>query len=428
MILIPVLVVGFLFFIYQVVNGVRFGVVSYLMFIYLSSLICSLILYLFFSYDERYDVQLEPMVYFSLGLCVVFIGFFRFRDHRLQHIVLNNIRFIKFVESAIVPFTVGAILFFLWHALTVLSGDIEANRNAVAAGEANYLGSAGLVNSVFSLVANLFLLNMLYAFLNLTDAYPGARSSKAFMHLILSTVYIFYIMAYVGRDGVVFWGMSLIFFYLLFKDFLTEQKLKFLKRAALILAVPAISVFMMISVKRFGGGGAGNLVLALMDYAGQQALNFNDHYLVDPPLALGAISFAPVVNLESYVLGSMPVLFNKEAWNQVFLDNGVMPWVFTTLVGSFMYDFGRVGGLIALAVLSILAYCALRDVNKHGFIKFSDLLLFILLFQVVSWGVFYYRQYSAFFYLLSLIALMTLFKCSGSSNKVILSKVDRLSE
>ena len=49
---------------------------------------------------------------------------------------------------------------------------------------------------------------MLYAFLNLTDAYPGARSSKAFMHLILSTVYIFYIMAYVGRDGVVFWGMG----------------------------------------------------------------------------------------------------------------------------------------------------------------------------------------------------------------------------
>ena len=31
----------------------------------------------------------------------------------------------------------------------------------------------------------------------------------------------------------------------------------------------------------------GDLLLALMDYAGQQALNFNDHYLVDPPLALG---------------------------------------------------------------------------------------------------------------------------------------------
>lgn len=428
MIFIPVLVVVFLLFLYQVVNGFRFGVVSYLVFIYLSSLICSLILYLFFSYDEKYNIQLEPMVYFSLGLSAVFIGFFRFRDHRFQHIVLNNIGFIKFVEKAIVPFTIGAIVFFLWHALTVLSGDIEANRNAVAAGEATYLGGAGIVNSIFSLVANLFLLNMLFAFLNLTDAYPGARSSKAFMHLILSTVYIFYIMAYVGRDGVVFWGMSLIFFYLLFKDFVTDQKLKFLKRTALVLAIPAISVFMMISVKRFGGGGAGDLVLALMDYAGQQALNFNDHYLIDPPLALGAISFAPVVNLESYVLGSIPVVFDKEAWNQVFLDNGVMPWVFTTLVGSFIYDFGRVGGFISLTVISFLAYYALRDVNKHGFIKFADLLLFILLFQVVSWGVFYYRQYSAFFYLLSLIALMTFFKSSGSSNKVILSKVDRLSE
>lgn len=428
MILIPVLLVGFLFAIYQWFNGFRFGVVSYLILIYLSSIICSLVLYLFFSYDDKYDIQLEPMVYFSLGLYVVFFGFFGFRDYRLQYIVLNNIGFIKFVERAIVPFTIGAIVFFLWHALTVLSGDIEANRNAVAAGEATYLGGAGIVNSIFSLVANLFLLNMLFAFLNLTAAYPGASLAKVFMHLILSTVYIFYIMAYVGRDGVVFWGMSLIFFYLLFKDFVTRQNMKFLKRMALLLAVPAVSVFMMISVQRFGGDGAGDLVLALLDYAGQQALNFNDHYLVDPPLALGAISFAPVVNLESYILGSAPVVFDKEAWNQVFLNNGVMPWVFTTLVGSFMYDFGRLGALVALAVLSSLARCGLRDVKRDGFIKFSDLLLFILLFQVVSWGVFYYRQYSAFFYLLSLVALIALFKCSGSSNKVILCKVDRHNE
>ena len=64
MIFIPVLVVGFLFLMYQVLNGFRFGVVSYLVFIYFSSLICSLILYLFFSYDEKYNIQLEPMIYF----------------------------------------------------------------------------------------------------------------------------------------------------------------------------------------------------------------------------------------------------------------------------------------------------------------------------------------------------------------------------
>ena len=118
MILIPVLLVGFLFAIYQWFNGFRFGVVSYLILIYLSSIICSLVLYLFFSYDDKYDIQLEPMVYFSLGLYVVFFGFFGFRDYRLQYIVLNNIGFIKFVERAIVPFTIGAIVFFLWHALT----------------------------------------------------------------------------------------------------------------------------------------------------------------------------------------------------------------------------------------------------------------------------------------------------------------------
>ena len=54
---------------YQVLNGFRFGVVSYLVFIYFSSLIGSLILNLFFSYDEKFNILLEPMIYFSLGLC-----------------------------------------------------------------------------------------------------------------------------------------------------------------------------------------------------------------------------------------------------------------------------------------------------------------------------------------------------------------------
>lgn len=425
MILIPVFILGSLLFVYQVLNKFRFGVVSYLFCIYLASLVCSLILYLFFGYYKKYELQLEPTVYFSCALCIGFLGFFRFREHQLQYMVLNNIKLIKFVEMTIVPFTTGAIVFFLWHTWTALSGDIEANRNAVAAGGATYLREAGIVNSLFSLVANLFLLNMLFAFLNLTEDYPERSLIKAFLHLTLSTVYIFYIMAYVGRDGVVFWGMSLIFFYLLFKDFVTDEKLKYLKLAAFMLAVPAISLFMMISIRRFGGGGAGDLVLALLDYAGQQVFNFNDHYLVNPPVAQGAISFLPVVNLQSNIFGSITGVFDKEAWNQVFLNKGIKPWVFTTLVGSFMYDFGRVGAIAAMAVLGSIAWNSLKDVKKYGFIKFSDLLMFILVFQIVSWGVFYYRQYSAFFYLLSLVLLIFVFKFTSSSNKVVLNKVSR---
>mgnify|MGYP001580934387 CR=1 FL=1 len=423
MILIPLFATALLLFLYQALNKFKVGVVSYLIFVYFCSIVCSLVLYLFFDYSESYILEFEPIFYFSSGLCVLLIGFFRFRDYRLKKVVLNNIRLIKFIELAIIPFTIGAIVFFMLHALTVLSGDIEANRYAVVAGEENYLGGMGVINSIFSLVANLFLLNMLYSFLNLTESYPGASTGKAFMHLMLSTVYIFYIMAYVGRDGVVFWGMSLIFFYLLFKDFIVEGNRRYLRRSAMVLAVPAVSMFMMISIYRFGGGGAGHVVLALLDYAGQQLLNFNDHYLVDAPLAHGAISFAPIVTFESYFLGADSLHFDKDAWNQVFLDKGVMPWVFTTLIGSFMYDFGRAGGFGVVVFLSGFVYCILRDVKRHGFIKFSDLILFVLVFQIVSWGVFYYRQYSSFFYILSLLALAGVSKLSGGASKVILSKV-----
>ncbi|SFS28959.1 O-antigen polymerase [Pseudomonas sp. NFACC42-2] len=428
MIFIPVLVVGWLLVVYQLVNKLKVGVVSYLIFIYFCSLFCSAILYFCFGYDERYMLQLEPLIYFSISLSLLLLGFFRFRDFRFKVIVLNNIKTIKFIEWAIVPFTFGAIVFFLSHALTMLSGDIEANRNAVAAGQVNYLSEMGLINSIFSLVSNLFVLNMLFAFLNLTEAYPGASVYRSLVHLVLSTVYIFYIMAYVGRDGVVFWFMSLCFFYLLFRGFIVNRKLKFLKRMAMMLTIPAFIIFMVISAQRFGGDNRGGILIALLDYAGQQVLNFNDHYLVNPPLANGAISFAPLVSLSSYLFGADSIPFNKEAWNKVFLDEGVAPWVFTTLIGSFMYDFGRIGGLIVISLLSCLVCWVLRDIKKHGVIKFSDLILFILLFQVSSWGVFYYRQYSSFFYILSLLLMVAVYKFSGRTRRVFIRKLDDLNE
>jgi len=427
MIFIPLCFVGGLLFVYQVINKFKVGVVSYLIFIYLSSLICSVILYLLFDYSEKYILELEPFVYFTVGLCILLLGFFRYRDYRVRFIVLNNIKAIKFLEWAIVPFTCGAIVFFLIRALTVLSGDIEANRNAVVSGGVSYLSDAGIINSLFSLVSNLFLLNMLYAFLNLTESYPGASVRKSLIHLILSTVYIFYIMAYVGRDGVVFWGMSLCFFYFMFRDFLTKRKQKFLKRSALFISIPAFSIFTVISIQRFGGE-AGNLFLALLDYAGQQVLNFNNHYLVNAPAAGGAISFAPLVSMSSYLFDPEAVPFNKEMWNQIFLDKGVAPWVFTTLIGSFMYDFGRIGGMAVLVFLSCTVSFVLRDVKKNGAIKFSDFILFVLLFQISSWGVFYYRQYSAFFYIVSLLILVVFYKFSGGTGQVVLRKLGGTNE
>lgn len=427
MIFVPVFIIGGLLLVYQALNKFRVGVVSYLIFLYFCSLVCSLVLYLFFDYSKRYTLEIEPMLYFMIGLCLLLLGFFRYRDYRVQIIVLNNIKAIKFLEWAIVPFTCGAIVFFLIHALTMLSGDIEANRNAVASGGVSYLGDLGIINSVFSLVSNFFLLNMLFAFLNLTESYPGASVPKSLMQLLLSTVYIFYIMAYVGRDGVVFWGMSLCFFYLLFRGFITKKKLRFLKRSALFVSIPAFAVFAAISIQRFGGEG-GSVFMALLDYAGQQVLNFNNHYLVNPPVAYGAISFGPIVSLNTYVFGPDAVPFDKELWNQVFLDKGVAPWVFTTLIGSFMYDFGRVGGMGVIVILSCAVCFVLRDVKKSRTIKFSDLLMFILLFQIVSWGMFYYRQYSAFFYIVGLLMMVTFYKFSGGTRRVVLRKLGAANE
>ncbi|MGW8461569.1 O-antigen polymerase [Pseudomonas sp. CLCA07] len=423
MIFIPFFVFVLLFVIYQSVNNFRFGVVSYLILIYVASSFCAIILDSFFEYYDSYNVELEPVLIFTFALSLVFLGFFRFRDRDFCCIELSNFKFLRVLEFSLIPLSLSALVFFTVSAVSALTGDIDANRILISAGDISSLGQFGVINSIFSLVANLFLLNIVFAFLNLSEGYPGRRSI-ALLHLVSSTAYIFYILSYAGRDGVVFWIMSLVFLFLLFRGFMNRENKKIILIGALLMIIPALIVFMQISVSRFGGDGSAALLFALFDYAGQQVFNFNAHYMIDPPAMHGAISFEPVVELKSWIFGDVFTPLDHKVWFQYFLDRGVIPWVFPTFIGSFLHDFGKLGMLLAAFFMFLLARVTLLCIKRTKTFPFSNFLLFILVFQIVSWGVFYYRQYSAFYYLVAMFLLFMVFKFSGGAKSVHIYKVE----
>ena len=97
--------------------------------------------------------------------------------------------------------------------------------------------------------------------------------------------------------------------------------------------------------------------------------------------------------------------------------------MFTTVIGSFLHDFGRIGCVVAIVLIFLLVRTLLYRAKVSGIFKLSELIMFILMFQIVSWGVFYYRQYSAFFYIVAMLLLFLFFKLSGGTRTLLIFKV-----
>lgn len=409
-----------IFFVYQYSNGFRFGVVSFVFTLYFLSSVASFFLGWFSVYE--FELDLEPTIFYIFSMSIIFIGFSHYKDFRFECIAINNIRFIKFFENFFIILSVGSVFFFCFTAYNVfnVSDSIEDTRNMIASGDYSPLEKYGVYNSFFSLVANLFVFNIVFLFLNLIDGYPSGSKTKAIVHLFASFSYVLYVLSYMGRDGFVFWGITSFFVYLIFKDFLKVGVIVLARRIFLILLSLLLIPFSIITYNRFASTG---FLLSVFDYFGQQIFNFNAHYKVDAPIEHGNISFAPVVRFFKMITNEDYESFNRVEWFSYFLDNDVVPWVFATFLGSFLHDFGRVGVLIAAFLIMIMLTAALHALAKSGLIKFSNLLFFIVLTQIVTWGVFYYRQYSAFYYLLFMFCFFCFLKFSGRSKTIFLHKL-----
>jgi oligosaccharide repeat unit polymerase len=372
------------------------------------------------EYDTRFSVQLEPMLYLSLCLSLALFGFFSYTDKRSNTIIIENVSLLRWLEGFQLVTSIGALIFFLPFALDALTGDIDANRWDVQSRQ-EVLGSYGLINSFFSLVGVLFVLSIILAFVNLATIGRGGSRLRATALLTVSAVYIVYILAYVGRDGFVYWTMTFIFFYLMFKDFMLTVDRRRVKRIALILAMPALVTFVLITVGRVSSD-AHSVLASLLEYSGSQIYSFNDHYLLEAPPMMGLVNFSQFLELGALLSGSEKEVLDRIEWYRDYTDYGVRPWIFTTLVGSFLLDFGREGTLLLITFIAACGRITLRRQNKDGILSFSRLLIFVFLSQIVLWGVFYYRHYAYGYYLIAMMLIAILFKVFHSQRRVLVLK------
>jgi oligosaccharide repeat unit polymerase len=404
---------------YFFLNNKKLGFVGFMILIYMASATSSLIIFLFF--DGRDDIKIYPTIYFLILLIIIFYGFWGIKDRNLKSVVVVNIRFVKVLDFSLMFSGIMSLAFFIYSLFELVIGgiDVKLVRQAIGSGQFSPLEKYGLINSVASLCANLFVFNIVFFYFNLMSSYPRSSNLKAYVHLVSSFSYVFYIFNYLGRDGVIYWCITFLMLTSLFSQFLKKRTIRKILVIAFILAVPMFFIFLLISFYRFSSEG---LLFSLFDYSGQQIFNFSDQFYLDFPLLHGEKSFQKLYEFYYYVSGNSYVEFNRDAWNSYFFDESLVPWVFATFFGSWIHDFGKIGTLLLVIFFALISRNLTKEIKKYKSIKFSNLIALIVFMQIVSWGVFYYRQYSAFYYLLFIFLIFLILKFSGGTPSVTINK------
>ena len=408
MISLPVITLILIFFIYQKKNNKHFGIVGLLVLTYLVMAGLALVLELSGWFPGVFPYDFKPMAYLSVCFIIVFIGFTGFKDHRFSAIKIENVFLYRVLENILLVGGFLAIGFFLPFAIRAFTGDIMMNRIDQVA-QNTLLPGWGIVNSIFSLFGNLFILAQVFAFMNLIPRNGKRKNVKAFLLLLSSFSYIIYIFAYVGRDGIIYWIMSCLYCYFLFRSLITKDDLKKLKLLFVFSGSVLLILFFLISVSRFSESRAGT-GWNILNYGGMQIKAFNDYYRIVPPLGYGRTNFPVFVQILEFVGFEIKKAPEELERFSYYLDESVKPWLFGTFIVNMIIDFGKIGALAFLCLMSLITRKTLKKVSATGIFDFSNLVLFILLYQIVYWGVFYFRQYSANYYMIFMILLFIMFK------------------
>lgn len=318
-------------------------------------------------------------------------GFLRFRSEDISQ-MFGRIRGQVIIENILITSQILAIIFFLPFAINALTGDVNENRLLLVE-DVNGLGSYGLINTMAGAASQLFSSSLIFAFFRLVpEKSQGRNVPRAFFLFLSSFSYVIYILAYVGRDGVVYWAMTAVMVFLIFHRHLTPIDI----RNIILFGFSAIGVilvpFVLITISRFfdNDQGAG---WSFFEYFGAQIHNFSDYSSIDRPITLGIQNFPMFINAGCTIFGidCLSWLDIKDVVFTQYLDQGKVPWAFGTFVSDFAADFGNIGALIIISIFSIFCRILLPGQRSKNSLSLTKLLLILFLFLVPYWGVFYFR-------------------------------------
>lgn len=358
-------------------------------------------------FDSYYWV---PLLEFDFFILLFLLPFRFFQEGTIKRIVLPNKRVLDAFSLIIIIISFYSIAFFLNSVRGIfMMANLGDARNAMVAGEELYfevgiqatIASVSAANYVFALV-----LFFIYEII-------GGSKWRRILLFISSFSEPLHILSFVGRDGIVFWLFTFIFCYAFFYPFLPAIKTKKLLRSFIIVGVIMLIPFFLISLSRFGDGesGTGGSFVSYLGHAFIQGpLYFG---IQNKPLTLGAgfPLFRQLLGLPEYESGG-PIIIGD--W---------ISYKFSTFVVSLYQSLDIIG--LVLVIICIFFIVAISFGRAKKVLSFSQFIIYLLYFQVVGQGVFYFKHYTrgGNLFILSCIALAVLFSFFQKiDNPIVLEK------
>lgn len=354
-------------------------------------------------FQEKYWLSIFEFDFF---LILFLIPFRLFKESSINKLVLPNKTILDTFAIIVIALSFYSIIFFASSVRNIfMQANLADARNSMVAGEEMFF-EAGIGATIASVSAANYVFAIVLFFI-----YEIIGGSKLMRRLLLISSFSepIHVLAFVGRDGIVFWIFTFVFCYFFFKPYLPKQNTKKLIRAFIVIGIVLMIPFLLISLSRFGDsdGGTGN---SFVSYLG--------HSFIQAPLFLGMdnkpSSPGAVFPLFRSLLG-MP-----EAQSYGILVIG--DWIsykFSTFVVSLYISLGLAGLVVSIIFVYLITNIGFLKVRRTMY--FSQFIVYLWYFQIIGQGVFYFRQYTrgGNLFILSCLALSILFAAFKRTGKPI---------
>ena len=385
---------------------------TFLISIYTLSFLCSVLLIIleFQQKNPKIDNYFGGYLFLTVSLWLYLYPFIEINDSNFEYLRIPSKKIIKCISVILSVCSIYAIVFYLPVAYKMIAVDIAdiANvRSMVTTGNHPFI-EPSIKNGLAKLFAFLYNLQLTLFFINLIID----RKIRFFSWVILfsSLSYPVFVLAFMGRDGIVFWIFSFIFSFLLFRKYLHGGILKTLKKITVVIFSFFLFFFLIISVGRFlvANEDAMQLFESLLSYIGQGPINFAEYYYIPNMISDGGQSlFLPLVKDVD--------LNYKNQIDSLLYNYDIVPWIFKTFISSIYTSIGSLFLLIFGLILLFVYKYSFKE-KKKGVLSFPFVLVYTVFFTVYSQGVFYLTYYHNIAHLsVLLIFLLALFSSIGSS-------------
>lgn len=363
----------------------------------------------------------EPLLLSYWWPAVLFLGYLLFlllparvfQDNKVSQLILPNRKTLSIMATVIILLSLFSIFYYSRTVSGIFLMNLNDARTDIYLGEE--FVEAGWVNTIASVSASLYVFALLLFFIYCTI--PSSKFIRILL-LLSSLSEPLHILAYVGRDGIVFWLFSFVFLFTIFRGYMEPKTKSFLKKLFIIAAALLIIPFFLITMSRFGSEGTNSQGAfdSMINYWGQGYIQGTLFMGIDEkPCTYGA-SFPLFYEITGI---TKPAATGMSGMSGMVQIGEWRSWFFGTIVTGLLLNLGHVGFWIVSIFSLVLFYGIMRI--RSGRLLFHQLIYYILYFQIMSQGVFYFKQYTRggnLFILLSFL-LVLFFKLTYNSDSAI---------